>query len=277
MVSKSNFRDVEGKVALVTGAHRGIGLCTAKRLVSGGAKVIMADLPGVDLASAVAEVAELGEVSSFDVNIAEEASVKALVAFAMETEGRIDILDNNAAYAGSATDVDIATMDVDEWDKVFAINTRGTMLMCKHVVNSMLLTGGGSIINISSGTGSVANMYQSAYGCSKAAVNTMTKYIATQYGEQGIRCNAIAAGLIKTEKLAATMPEPMQEVYRGAKLVPRLGKPEDIAEMVAFLGSDRSEWITGQIYAVDGGFLAQSPQLQSEKALLAQMQMSVGD
>ena len=267
MVSKSNFRDVEGKVALVTGAHRGIGLCTAKRLVSGGAKVIMADLPGVDLASAVAEVAELGEVSSFDVNIAEEASVKALVAFAMETEGRIDILDNNAAYAGSATDVDIATMDVDEWDKVFAINTRGTMLMCKHVVNSMLLTGGGSIINISSGTGSVANMYQSAYGCSKAAVNTMTKYIATQYGEQGIRCNAIAAGLIKTEKLAATMPEPMQEVYRGAKLVPRLGKPEDIAEMVAFLGSDR----------LDGGFLAQSPQLQSEKALLAQMQMSVGD
>ncbi|MFA7554687.1 MAG: SDR family oxidoreductase [Spongiibacteraceae bacterium] len=273
----SNFRDVEGKVALVTGAHRGIGLSTAKRLASGGAKVIMADLSGVDLAGAVAQVAEFGEVLSCNVNISDEASVKELVAFAMDTAGRVDILDNNAAYAGSATDVDIATMDVDEWDKVFAINTRGTMLMCKHVINAMITTGGGSIVNISSGTAQVANMYQSAYGCSKAAINTMTKYIATQYGAQGVRCNAIAAGLIKTEKLAATMPEPMQEVYRGAKLIPRLGKPEDIAEMVAFLGSDRSEWITGQIYAVDGGFLAQSPQLQSEQALLAQMQMSLGD
>jgi NAD(P)-dependent dehydrogenase (short-subunit alcohol dehydrogenase family) len=168
-------------------------------------------------------------------------------------------------------------MDVEEWDKVFAINSRGTMLMCKHVIPVMIANGGGSIINISSGTALAANMYQTAYGCSKAAINTMTKYIATQYGAQGVRCNAISAGLIKTEKLAASMPEPMQEVYRGAKLIPRLGKPEDIAEMVAFLGSDRSQWVTGQVYAVDGGFLAQSPQLQAEKALMAQMQLAVGD
>lgn len=276
-MSSTPIRDVENKVAIVTGGHRGIGLSTAKRLASGGAKVIIADLEGVDLDGALKQVAELGEATVCPVDIASEASVKELIVFAQDTYGRIDILDNNAAYAGSATDVDVVTMDVDEWDKVFAINGRGTMLMCKHVIPAMIANGGGSIINISSGTAMAANLYQTAYGCSKAAVNTMTKYIATQYGSQGVRCNAIGAGLIRTEKLAATMPEPMQEVYRNAKLIPRLGRPEDIAEMVAFLGSDRSQWITGQVYAVDGGFLAQSPQLQTEKALLAQMHMSVGD
>lgn len=276
-MSQSPIRDVENKIAIVTGSHRGIGLATAKRLASGGAKVILADVAGVDLDGAVAQVAAVGEAVGCTVDIANEQSVKALMAFAQDTYGRVDILDNNAAYVGSATDIDIVTMDVDEWDKVFAVNVRGTMLMCKHVIPLMIANGGGSIINISSGTAVSANLYQTAYGCSKGAINTMTKYIATQYGGQGVRCNAVAAGLIKTEKLAATMPEPMQAVYLGAKLIPRLGSPEDIAEMVAFLGSDRSPWITGQVYAVDGGILAQSPQLQSEKALMAQMQMSVGD
>jgi NAD(P)-dependent dehydrogenase (short-subunit alcohol dehydrogenase family) len=269
--------DVQDKVAIVSGAHRGIGLATAARLASGGAKVVIADLPSTNLAAAEKQIAEHGEVASQGADITSEDSIKALIEFTLDTFGRIDVLDNNAAYAGSAADVDLLSMDADEWDKTFSINARGTMLMCKHTVAAMLSSGGGSIINISSGTAVSGHMYQTAYACSKAAINTLTQYIATQYGTQGIRCNAIAPGLVKTENLAASMPEPMQEVFRENKLVPRLGDPSDIAEMVAFLASDRSSWITGQIYAVDGGFLAKAPHLASERRLMETMQVGLLD
>jgi NAD(P)-dependent dehydrogenase (short-subunit alcohol dehydrogenase family) len=276
-MTKQAFLDLQGKVAVITGAHRGIGRATAARLAAGGARVVMADLPSTDLAAAARKVAEHGEVAHHAVDITREDSVKALVEFAMDKFGRIDVLDNNAAYAGSAADVDLLSMEADEWDRTFLINARGTMLMCKHTVAAMLKNGGGSIINISSGTAVSGHMYQTAYACSKGAINTLTKYIATQYGAHGIRCNAIAPGLIKTENMAASMPEPMQEVFRESKLVPRLGEPGDIAEMVAFLGSDRSAWITGQIYPVDGGFLAQAPHLASERRLMAQMHVGIGE
>ncbi len=275
-MSKQAFLDLQDKVAIVTGAHRGIGLATAARLAAGGARVVLADLPTTDLTGAARKAAQQGEVAHHSVDITSEDSVRALVEFTMEKFGRIDVLDNNAAYAGSAADVDLLSMEADEWDRTFLINARGTMLMCKHTVAAMLKTGGGSIINISSGTAVSGHMYQTAYACSKGAINTLTKYIATQYGAQGIRCNAIAPGLVKTENMAASMPEPMQEMFRENKLVPRLGEPGDIAEMVAFLGSDRSAWITGQIYPVDGGFLAQAPHLASERRLMAQMHVGIG-
>jgi NAD(P)-dependent dehydrogenase (short-subunit alcohol dehydrogenase family) len=276
-MNKQAFLDIQDKVAIITGAHRGIGLATAARLASGGARVVIADLPSTNLAAAKKQIAEHGEVASHGVDITSEDSIKALIEFTLDTFGRIDVLDNNAAYAGSAADVDLLSMDADEWDKTFSINARGTMLMCKHTVAAMLPSGGGSIINISSGTAVSGHMYQTAYACSKGAINTLTQYIATQYGAQGIRCNAIAPGLVKTENLAASMPEPMQEVFRENKLVPRLGDPGDIAEMVAFLASDRSSWITGQIYAVDGGFLAKAPHLASERRLMEQMQVGLVD
>ena len=276
-MNKQAILDLQDKVAIVTGAHRGIGLATAARLAAGGARVILADLPSTDLAGATRKAAEHGEVAHHAVDITSEDSVKALIEFTMDTFGRVDVLDNNAAYAGSPADIDLLSMETDEWDKTFIINARGTMLMCKHTVAAMLKTGGGSIINISSGTAVSGHMYQTAYACSKGAINTLTQYIATQYGAQGVRCNAIAPGLVKTENLAASMPEAMQEVLRENKLVPRLGDPADIAEMVAFLGSDRSSWITGQIYAVDGGFLAKAPHLASERRLMEQMHVGLGE
>jgi NAD(P)-dependent dehydrogenase (short-subunit alcohol dehydrogenase family) len=276
-MSEQGIQDLQNKVAIVTGAHRGIGLATATRLAAGGARVVMADLPATDLAGAAAQVAEHGEVLHHAVDITDEDSVRELVEFTTDACGRIDVLDNNAAYAGSGADVDLLSMDANEWDKTFSINARGTMLMCKHTVAAMLTTGGGSIINISSGTAVSGHMYQTAYACTKGAINTLTLYIATQYGSQGIRCNAIAPGLIKTENMAAAMPEPLQQVFRENKLVPRLGEPNDIAEMVAFLGSDRSSWITGQIYPVDGGFLAKAPHLVGERQLMEQMQISIGE
>lgn len=275
-MNKQGLQDLENKVAIVTGAHRGIGLATATRLAAGGARVVLADLPGSDLQGACRKAAEHGEVLHHEVDITSEDSVKALVEFSLDSFGGIDVLDNNAAYAGSARDVDLLSMEAEEWDRTFSINARGTMLMCKHTVAAMLKSGGGSIINISSGTAVSGHMYQTAYACSKGAINTLTQYIATQYGAAGIRCNAIAPGLVKTENLAASMPEPMQEMFRENKLIPRLGEPDDIAEMVAFLASDRSSWITGQIYAVDGGFLAKAPHLASERQLMAKMQVGVG-
>lgn len=275
-MDNQNFRDLDNKVALITGAQRGVGLATAIRLARGGAKVVMADLPNVDIASAAATVAQHGEVSHHGVDIADEASVKDLIAFTLDTYGRLDILDNNAARQGLREDVDVLSMEQAVWDSVFAVNARGTMLMCKHGIAAMSQSGGGSIINISSGTALAGNLYQTAYACTKGAINTLTKYIATQYASVGIRCNALALGLIETEKLKESLPQEMRDLYTSYKLIPRLGKPEDIAEMVAFLGSDRTPWITGQIYGVDGGFFAKAPQVTGEVKMMQDMQLSVG-
>src|SRR5690554_1388046 len=225
-MTENSLRDVEGKVIVISGAQRGVGLATAKRLASGGAKVVIADLPGLDLSDSAAQVAHHA------VDIADESSVKALMEFALDTFGRIDALDNNAARQGLAADTDVLNADPALWDEVFAVNVRGTMLMSKHGIAAMLKSGGGSIVNISSGTALAGHLYQTAYACSKGAINTLTRYIATQYGDQGIRCNTISLGLIMTERLAETMPQPMQDMFIGHKLVPRLGKPEDIAEKI---------------------------------------------
>jgi NAD(P)-dependent dehydrogenase (short-subunit alcohol dehydrogenase family) len=272
----STARDFDNKVVIITGAQQGIGLETAKHFCANGARVVMADLPGSVIAESAAQVASLGEVRHCHVDIASEQSVKSLVEFTLDHFGRLDILDNNAARQGLAQDDKVLDMDPDVWDSVFAVNTRGTMLMCKHGIKAMLATGGGSIVNISSGTSLAGQVYQTAYACSKAAVNALTMYVATQYGKQGIRCNAIALGLVMTEALARGMPEDFQQLYIDNKLVPRLGKPKDIAEMVGFLSSDRAQWITGQVYSVDGGFFAHGPQMAGELELMAQTGEHVG-
>ncbi|GLU37352.1 SDR family oxidoreductase [Pseudomonas sp. NBRC 100443] len=264
--------ELQGKTAIVTGAVRGIGLETVKHLAAAGANVVLAANARTSLDEALAQAREWGTVEGFNLDISNEDSVKALYAFTLDKFGRVDILDNNAALQGLPQDSDLLSMSQDVWDSVFAVNARGTMLMCKHAVSAMLETGGGSIINISSGTATAGQLYQTAYACSKGAIQTLTRYIATQYGEQGIRCNAIAVGLVQTEKLAEGLPKPFQDMIVENKLIRRLGTGADIAEMVVFLASGRSSWITGQIYAVDGGFFAHSPHLQGERQLMAQMQ-----
>ncbi|MHC8380528.1 SDR family NAD(P)-dependent oxidoreductase [Pseudomonas sp. LB3P14] len=266
-MQKSN--ELEGKTAIVTGAVRGIGLETVKHLAAAGANVVLAGNAGTPLESALSEAREWGNVVGFNVDISDEKSVATLFKYTLDTFGRLDILDNNAALQGLQDDTDLLSMSQDVWDSVFAVNGRGTMLMCRHAVQAMLKTGGGSIINISSGTATAGQMYQTAYACSKAAIQTLTRYIATQYGEQNIRCNAIAVGLVQTEKLAAGLPKPFQDMIVENKLIRRLGESADVAQMVLFLASERSSWITGQIYPVDGGFFAHAPHLQGERKLLA--------
>ena len=260
--------ELQGKVALVTGAQAGIGLATAKRLAAAGATVFAADLPNSTIHSVVAE-SGINTLHAMECDISDEASVTTMIANIMTKAGRLDILDNNAAFI-APTDGDVLSMDTEIWDKMFAVNGRGTMLMCKHSIPAMLTNGGGSIINISSGTSQAGQMYQTAYACSKGAINTLTQYIATQYGAQGIRCNALALGLVNTEKLQASLSIPMRDMMVANKLIGRLGTPEDVAEMMVFLSSDRASWITGQIYNVDGGFFAHAPNFEGEKRLLSQ-------
>ena len=171
--------------------------------------------------------------------------------------GAIDVIDNNAgATSLSVTDdQDLVSMTTEAWDRIYSINVRGPMLLIKHALPIMFERGGGSIVNISSGAADVGDLAFSAYGSSKAAVNTFTQYVATAYGERGIRCNAVSPGPIRDPSPDA-IPKPLalEQLLIGNCLVPRLGLPRDIAEAVLFLASPRSSFITGQVLRVDGGF-----------------------
>jgi NAD(P)-dependent dehydrogenase (short-subunit alcohol dehydrogenase family) len=268
-------QDLYGRVAIVTGAGGvgGIGECTARLLAESGARVVLADLPGSKLEETAASLIKQGyDATHCATDIADERSVESLIRFTQQKYGRLDVLDNNAASQGQAEDRDVTSMSVELWDHIMGVNARGAMLMCKHALPVMMAGGGGSIINISSGTSVAGDFFATAYAASKGAVNTLTRYVATQYGAKGIRCNALVLGLIATPILKAVMPEPLQDIFRDNKLVGRLGEPRDVAEMVLFLASDRSRFITGQLLPVDGGFYAHTPTTAPVLALLAKMQ-----
>ncbi len=252
--------DLQGKVAVISGGAGAIGTATARKLAGCGAQVVIADLPAAQ-AEQVAETlrGEGLDVRAYTVDIGDEASIQALMAYTVQTFGRLDILDNNAAMKGLREDCDVLTMESALWDSVMATNVRGTMLMCKYALPTLIASGGGSIVNISSGTSLAGDMVQTAYAVSKGAINTLTRYVATQYGAQGVRCNALLVGSVVTPAMQKALPGPLREVITAHKLSGRLGMPQDIAEMVSFLASDRASWVTGQTWSVDGGYFAHLP------------------
>ncbi len=264
---------LNGKVAIVTGAGGmgNIGAQTARLLAESGARVVLADVDGSALEATTAALSAAGlGVACHSTDISDERSVESLIGFTREKFGRLDILDNNAASQGQSEDAEVTSLSVELWDHIMGVNARGTMLMCKHALPLMISGGGGSIINISSGTSAAGDFFATAYAASKGAINTLTRYVATQYGARGIRCNALILGLIDTPKLQTVMPPPLREVFRENKLVQRLGRPLDVAQMVAFLASDLSSFITGQLLPVDGGFYAHTPTTVAVGKLLAQ-------
>ena len=256
------MRRLDGKVAIVTGSG-GIGAATAMRLASEGAQVVIAD---IDLAGAEATaraiVADGGAAIPHALDLGDEASIAALMATVETRFARLDVLHNNAAATAPSQmgrDMAITSMDADIWDNAFRINTRGTMLMIKHAIPLMLRGGGGSIVNTSSGAALRGDLYGPAYAASKAAINCLTLYVATQYGKQGIRCNVVSPGLIVTQNVRDNIGQEQLDRIETHKLTPFLGAPEDIAAAVAYLASDDARFVTAQVHVVDGGIIDHMP------------------
>jgi NAD(P)-dependent dehydrogenase (short-subunit alcohol dehydrogenase family) len=249
--------------AIITGGASGIGKATAILFATEGSRVLIADL---NLAGAEEVAAGIrssgGEALACRTDVAEEPDVKAMVALAVDKFGGVDILHNNAGAVGPdvlGRDSDVISMDVDVWDKTMAVNVRGVMLGCKYAVPPMLERGRGSIVNASSVSALAGSGGRFAYGTSKGALISLTKYVATAYGQRGVRCNALAPGLIMTPATVRNLPPDQFAVYEQNVLAARLGQPEDIAQAVLFLASDASVYINGQTISVDGGMLAHQP------------------
>lgn len=225
-------QSLAGKVAVVTGGAGGIGVATVEALATAGADVVLADVAEEPARAAASELAAKGlSVVGRGVDITSEDSVKSLVDFTVDTFGGIDVLDNNAALTSAIRqDRDVVSMSVELWDQVLAVNLRGPMLLCKHTVPVMIERGGGSIINITSGQGLSGDRVMVAYGSSKGGLVALTRFVAAAYGADGIRCNAVAPGLVRTPALEADMPVPVQEMFRSANLIPRLGTPDDVSQ-----------------------------------------------
>lgn len=248
---------LEDKVAIVTGGAGGIGAATCRLMAARGARVVVADLD-VERAQAVADaiVADGGAALAVRLDLAEEASIVAMIAQTITAFGRLDVIDNNAALLTAdfaRRDLDVASMETEVWDQTFQVNTRGTMICCREALKVMERQGGGVIINTASNLALQGNVIQAAYSASKAAVIQMTRSIATSHGKRGIRCNAVLPGLTGSQAALANLPSRLIEIVTEETLTPYLGVPEDIAHAVAFLASDEARYITGQCFVVDGG------------------------
>jgi NAD(P)-dependent dehydrogenase (short-subunit alcohol dehydrogenase family) len=254
---------LDGKVAIVTGAASGIGRCSATTMAREGARVVVADRNGDGADTVAAEIrAAGGDAVGCRADIAVEDEVKAMVDAAVSTFGGLDVLHNNAALTDAsahARDNTVLDLDVEVWDRSMAVNARGAMLACKHAVPHMIAAGGGSIINTASNQALAGDLSQTAYGAAKGAVVTLTMSVATAFGKQGVRCNCISPGAIRTPSLMSACPPAVIDLIEANNLVARIGEPEDIANLALFLASDESSFITGLTIRCDGGQLSHLP------------------
>lgn len=252
-------RRFAGRIAIVTGGASGIGEATCRRLAADGAKVTVADID-IERARGVAD--SLGpDAMAVAFDGADTASVERLVAVTVERHGRLDILHNNAAIGSPAVharDTNAVDIDFATWDLVMAVNLRAYLAGCKYAIPHMVGQGGGAIVNSASCGGFSGDVSRIAYNVSKAAILGLTRQIATQHGAQGIRCNAVAPGLVLTPAARAVAADVIEVMGRHI-LTPEFGEPEDIANLVCFLASSEARYINGQIYIIDGGMLAHNP------------------
>jgi NAD(P)-dependent dehydrogenase (short-subunit alcohol dehydrogenase family) len=264
-------RKLDNRIAIVTGAAGGIGAASARRLASDGATVVLAD---IDLRAAEAIANTIPGAISMGLDLTSEGSVKDLATDVIARYGRIDILHNNAAIQNDEQrqrDLDVVNLDVAAWDKAMAVNVRGAMLMSRHVIPQMISQGGGSIIHSASGFGVQGESTLTAYGSSKAALIHLNRMIATQYGKQRVRSNCMVIGFVLTPIALESTPQAVKDILLSHHLTPELGQPEDIANLVAFLASDESSFITGAAIPIDGGVTAHQPSYADFQRLFAEM------
>ena len=244
--------------ALVTGGASGIGRACAETLAAQGYAVAVADLR-YDAAREVATGIG-GQAIGIELDVRDEQSVAACVATLMSQLGRIDALVNSAALTDSAhhaQDVGPAAMELSVWRATFATDLEGVMLMCRAVIPIMVEGGGGAIVNISSNAAAGGDLVRSAYSAAKAGVNSLTRSVAVAQGHSGVRCNAVSPGGILGPSFERNLSARTKRIMAAQRLLPYPGYPQDVAELVAFLVSDRARYITGQVVAIDGGASSQ--------------------
>lgn len=244
-----------GKVAIVTGASRGIGRAIALRLAAQGAKVVVNYQKSAEAAAQVVDAirAAGGEAVAVQANVGKFDQAHALVKAATEAFGRVDIVVNNA---GTTRDNLIALLKEEDWDVVLDTNLKSAWNMAKAVARPMMKQRYGRIVNITSVSGLAGQGGQSNYSASKAGMIGLTKSLAKELGARNITVNAVAPGFVPTE-LSSTTPPEMQEIMLKMTPLGRYGTAEDIANAVAFLVSDEASYITGQTLSVDGGLVMQ--------------------
>ncbi len=252
-------KNLTGKVAIVTGAARGIGAAIALELASRGADVAICDLKAEWCDETVAAMAALGvKAKGYGVNVAESAEVDACVKAVLADFGKVDIMVNNA---GITKDGLLMRMSDDDWDAVLNVNLKGTFLFTRAVSRPMMKNkaadgslAGGSIINIASVVGIMGNAGQANYTASKGGVIALTKTTSKELGSRNIRCNAVAPGFIQS-KMTDVLPEDVRKAYMDSIPLRRFGTVADIAKAVAWLAGDDASYVTGQIISVNGGMI----------------------
>ncbi|WP_028123213.1 SDR family NAD(P)-dependent oxidoreductase [Epilithonimonas tenax] len=245
---------LDNKVALVTGGGSGIGLAIAKLYAKEGAKVLVSDINVEHGQAAVDDIKSAGGEATFvKADTSDPEQVEALVKATVETYGRLDIACNNAGIGGEANQTGDYTLD--GWKKVTGINLDGVFYGCKYELTQMEQNGGGVIVNIASIHGTVAAPLSSAYTSTKHAVVGLTKNIGAEYGQKNIRCNAVGPGYIDTP-LLNQLDKAQKDALIAKHPMGRLGTSEEVAELVLFLSSEKSSFMTGGYYLIDGGYTA---------------------
>ena len=246
---------VAGKVALVSGAARGIGAATAKLLAQEGAAVVLGDVLETEgRQTAAGIVAAGGQATFMPLDVTRADSWQQVIAAAVAAYGKLDVLVNNAGISGRAA---VGETDVETWKRVMEINGKGVFLGTKRAIPELRKAGGGSIINISSIYGIVGSETSAAYHASKGAVRIFTKAAAIQYAADGIRVNSVHPGFVDSPMTAASHALPEVHNLRISRTpLGRMGTPEDIAAGILYLASDESSFVTGSELVIDGGMTA---------------------
>lgn len=250
------LRGLSGRVAVVAGGATGIGAATAARLGAEGCHVVIGDV-AIDAAQRTAEAITRagGRACAVRFDLADPDSVADLMSTAASSFGALDLLFTVGADMGALrADTDVVDIDLDVWDRVMAVNLRGYVAAMKHAIPRLLARGGGAIVNMSSAAAFQGEPARPAYATAKAGIGALTRHVASRWGKDNIRCNAVAPGFTATDAIRAApqWPELQAAALRRIRSA-RVGETDDVAALVAFLLSDEAEWINGQVINIDGG------------------------